>query len=919
MRARKHPSLAKFPRLTPSFTDIYSRNRRGFIRQISHYRVLERLGSGGMGTVWVAEDINLGRKVALKFISENLARNQQALERFKLEARTASSLNHPNICTIYEVGEADSEAFIAMEYIEGESLDFYLQHHRPDLQELLDLAIQIADALDAAHSRGIIHRDIKPANILVTTRGQAKVLDFGLAKLVAERSSMERVGVGATMSGELLTSPGSAVGTTAFMSPEQARGKELDARSDLFSFGAVLYAMATGKLPFEGDTAAVIFDGILNRDPEPPIAVNPELPPKLDEIIRTALEKDRDLRYQSAAEMRAELKRLKRDTSSGRVQLPSGTRTSGAGSAPVSVAPVSPGESALESRRKKIILGLLAAIIVIAVGGLGLFFWANRSHGFNLQNMKVSQVTVSGNAVAAALSPDRRYIVYPLREGAMESLWVQQLATGSNIQVLPPDQVHFVAVSFTPDGNYLMFVRSDKSSQNFRYLYRMPVLGGTPQELVRDVDSAAAFSPDGKQIAYVRGILNPDAGNDFLIANADGSGEHVVAHRSGFGAGNSRVSWSADGKLLATVSPEMRNNIRHWVLETISAQNGEVRDLYSFPLNAQALAWLPDSSGLLVVGVDPNSGRTQIWFVSYPAGKLSRFTNDLSNYDQCCLDVTSDGDSLVALQDTVLSDIWAANGDGSNPRQISSGEPLGLGLDWVGNRILTVNLQFQWVIMNADGAERNPVNGDRTPRIQLSACPDGKHLVYTTLHNGQLELWRSEADGSNALRLAPHSDAAGGTCAPDSKSVLFANSEGTWRVPIDGGQPEKTNLPTEVAGFSRDGKMMFYTSQKVENGHLVAKLIVAPAGGGPPLYQFDPPYGIQAARFTPDGKAIAFMLTRNRATNIWEQPLAGGNPLQITKFDNGEMFAFAWSPDGKQLTFSRGARKSDVVMMSGFR
>jgi eukaryotic-like serine/threonine-protein kinase len=267
--------------------------------------VLERLGSGGMGTVWIAEDLQLGRRVALKFLSEDLARHQQALERFKLEARTASSLNHPHICTIYEIGEADGEYFIAMELIEGEPMDRYLARHRPESQELLDLAIQIADALDAAHSKGIIHRDVKPGNILITPRGQAKILDFGLAKLVAERHAVEQpTYAGATLAtaSEHLTSPGMAVGTIAYMSPEQARGKELDARSDLFSFGAVLYQMATGKLPFPGETAATIFDGILNRIPTSPVELNPELPAKLDEVIRTALEKDRDLRYQSAAE-----------------------------------------------------------------------------------------------------------------------------------------------------------------------------------------------------------------------------------------------------------------------------------------------------------------------------------------------------------------------------------------------------------------------------------------------------------------------------------------------------------------------------------------------------------------------------------------------------------------------------------------
>jgi eukaryotic-like serine/threonine-protein kinase len=854
-----------------------------------------------MGSVWVAEDMQLGRRVALKFLSVELASDQNALERFKFEARTASSLNHPNICTIHEIGEADGEYFIAMELVEGEPLDRYLVRHPPDAQELLDVAIQIADALEAAHSKGILHRDIKPANILITARGQAKILDFGLAKLISAGRAAEQptyIGAASGTVPEHLTSPGMAVGTTAFMSPEQARGKELDARSDLFSFGAVLYDMATGKLPFDGPTAAVIFDGILNRNPVPPLELNPGLPAKLDDIIRTALEKDRDLRYQSAAEMRAELKRLKRDTSSGRVPV--------ASSASVSV----------PKRRNKIYV--LVAALVLIVAAAGAYVWLNRARGFNLQNMKLVQVTNSGNAGAGALSPDGRYIVYALQDGARESLWIQQLATGSNIQILPPDQAHFVAVSFTPDGNYVMFVRSDKSTLNFRYLYQMPVLGGGPREILRDIDSAPAFSPDGQRFAFARGILHPP-GNDILIANSDGGDERVVAHFDGFGPGNAQVAWSADGQNLATISPETRSGGSQWIMKLISAKNGAVKELHSFSLPAQALAWLPDGSGILTIGTDSQSGRGQIWLVSYPKGEVSRFVNDLTNYDLCCLHVTHEGNSLVVLQDTAFSDVWVGKPDGSDARQITSGEAVGFGLNWIGDRLAAGTPRGKWFVMNSDGSSKTSLTSDNDPHFQVSSCKDGKHIVYWDLHNGQFELWSANADGTNPLKLVPVTLIGSDICGPDSKSVLYVRDGAVWSIPIEGGTPEKTNFPFAQLGFSPDGQSFFQISQKVEGGSLHARLIVSAVSGGSPERVFEVPYGMQSPQFTPDGKGIAFMITRNRATNIWKQPLDSKDLVQITKFPTGEMFAFAWSQDGKQLAVARGMRTTDVVMMSNFR
>ncbi len=922
---------------------------------LGRYEIRAHLGTGGMGEVYLAQDTQLERTVALKILPPEFATDQQRMQRFVQEARAASALNHPNIITIHEIVHAGATHFIATEFIDGLTLRQRMNGARLGVLEALEVAVQVAGALTAAHQAGVIHRDIKPENIMLRKDGYVKVLDFGLAK-PTERGAAS-IDTEAATKMLVNTSPGMIMGTVSYMSPEQTRGLALDGRTDIWSLGVSLYEMLTGRVPFTGETTSDVIVSVLDREPPPLASYVRDAPAELQRIVKKSLRKDKEERYQTIKDMLVDLRSLKqelefeakleRTTSSGGAQAyRSGDihRTSGQAPQPTfetereaaveteavlaarnTAGTVEP----LAGERKSMggMLLLLSLCGVLLCAGLAFaaykIFWqgAHSSRSMLFQSTRISRLTSTGKSIDASISPDGKYVAHIFSDGSQRSLWVRQVASSRNVQLVPPAEANYFGATFSPDSSHVFYVRGDRN-QPVKDLYQISVLGGEPKRVLSDVDSPVKFSPDGKRLTFMRLTPGGERASMLMIANADGTGEQQLASRKA-PDGWWHPVWSPDGKAIACIAV---NSMADWKVNVIEVQvaDGSQKPLTTHTWREAAHpVWLQDGSGLfLLAPADEALESSQIWFVDRATGASRRITNDLNTY--VALSATADSSTLATVQSNRVSNIWVAPGlDAERAQQIMNESSWGYGLAWTpdGRIVYSSNAsgkQDIWIV-NADGTGQRQLTDNAGLNLYPAVSPDGRTIVFVSDRaDAGTHLWKMDINGGNLKQLTGGMHEQYPQFSPDGRWVVYTSGNAgkptIWKISIDGGEAmQLTDKFSKLPVVSPDGKQItcYYWE---ENPNTSFGNAVIPFEGGAPVKTFNLPGA--TVRWASDGRALIYIETRGGVSNLWSQPLDGGPPKKITDWKSDRIFDFMWSADGKRLALSRGDVTNDVVLIS---
>ncbi len=873
--------------------------------EISHYRIVGPLGAGGMGEVYLAQDQTLERNVALKILPPDLVRSEERVRRFVLEAKSASSLSHPNIVTIYEIGqdavrsagEADSGSvhFISMELVSGKTLTTLIHEDKTDLRTLLGYLAQAADGLAKAHAAGIVHRDLKPGNIMVSADGFAKVLDFGLAKLTEQRDAGPEVTNAPTQLADA-TAEGLVVGTAGYMSPEQVQGKSVDHRADIFSFGCILYEAATRQRPFAAETGVETMHRILHDKPVPVEELNARVPAELRRLIRRCLAKSPDQRLQSMKDLSLELREIVDEYETLSASASSGSHVSGA-------APIAP------ARRTPVALWIGGGLVVLA--GAALAWWGlqrGRATSQPFQSMRMTTQTNRGDVTDCVLSPDGRYLAYLAGRAGRMSLRVRQVATGSDVEVLPAADAQIRNPSFSPDGNYLFYTAFKPDIQNYLALYQVPSLGGTPRERAFDVDSRVSFAPDGKQLVFWRNVLELTQGQ--LIALDMASGKERIIAKLGQGEQfQGTPAWSPDGKRIAGVVFDPAAGLEA-TIEFFDPATGKRQLFVKLPQTVlRDIAWLRNGSGLVTAGqVLDQTTSGQIFLHSYPGARTSRLTNDFNDY--AIVSASLADETVAALRTMTVSNIWIADASGAPARQLTSGtSPENSAFGAVPLDSATVLFdgpQDRHLRLWSIGlsGEPRPITSGESHAFNMYASADV--VAFAHLDDRGLHVWGMAADGGNARQLTSGNGEQPAGLSRDGRNALVIHIDSPRKRSVVSTQDGKVVLERADVfghiGFAPDGQsVLLAAAEKDSRGLSVAVWSAYPLAGGPATATFRLPPQSMGIRWAPDGHGVTYRKRTDPAWNVYRLPFDGGVPLQVTSFTEGRVTEHQWSPDGRKL------------------